>query len=79
MWVVSRYCKDPSPLLVDIVRFGLSITVNSFKTNLLGRGFHTLVRNILFLSLTCFKTVRLTVIHNGPKQTISTSGGLGSL
>ena len=42
--------NSPSPPLVDIVLFGLSLKV--FKTRLLGRDFHTLINNALFPSPT---------------------------
>ena len=43
-------CNSPNPPLVDIVLFGLSLLAFpwSFKTRLLGRGFDTLIRNVLF-------------------------------
>ena len=43
-------CNSPSPLLVDIVPFGLPFKV--FKTHMLGRGFYTLIRNVSFSSST---------------------------
>ena len=43
-------CNSLSPPLADIVFFEFSLKV--FKTCLLGRGFHTLVKNILFSSPT---------------------------
>ena len=42
-------CNSSSPTLTDIVLFGLLLKV--FKTHLLGRGLHTLVKNVLFSSL----------------------------
>ena len=46
--------NSQSPLLADIVFFGLSLKV--FKTSLLGRGFHTLIKNALFSSPTDVKS-----------------------
>ena len=43
-------CNSPSPPLADIDHFGLSLKV--FKTLLLGRGFHTLIKNVSFSSPT---------------------------
>ena len=40
--------NGPSPPLVDIVLFGLSLKV--FKTRMLGRGFHILIKNDSFSS-----------------------------
>ena len=45
-------CNSPSPPLVDIVLFGLSLSdfpSRFFKMHLLGRGFHTLIKNIPFI------------------------------
>ena len=46
-------CNSSSPLLADIVFFGLSLSglPQGFKTRLLGGGFHTLIKNISFSSL----------------------------
>ena len=43
-------CKSPSRLLVDIVLFGVSLKV--YKTGLVGRGFHALIKNVSFSSPT---------------------------
>ena len=43
-------CNIPNPPLADIVPFELSLNV--FKMHLLGRGFHTLMRNVSFPSPT---------------------------
>ena len=43
-------CNNPSPPLVDIVLFGLSLKV--FKMCLLEGGFHTLINNVSFSSPT---------------------------
>ena len=45
---------SPSPPIVDIVLFGLSLLSfpPDFKTHPLGRGFHTFIRNVSFPSLT---------------------------
>ena len=40
-------CNDSSLLGVDLVLFGFSLE-RSFKTRLLGRGFHTLIKGDLF-------------------------------
>ena len=48
-------CNSPSPLLVNIVRFGplrITISPHGFKMRLLRRGFHTLIRNASFASPT---------------------------
>ena len=47
-------CNSPSPPLADIVLFGLSLLgfPTRFKTRLLGRDFHTLIKNVLFSSPT---------------------------
>ena len=48
-------CNNPSPLLVDSVRFGplrIVISFIVFEMRLLGRGFHTLIRNASFPSPT---------------------------
>ena len=52
---VYAICNSPNPPVTDIVCFGqLRIVVNLtvFKTRLLERGFHTLIRNALFPSPT---------------------------
>ena len=41
-------CICPNPPLADIVLFRLPLKV--FKTRLLGRGFHTLIKNVSFSS-----------------------------
>ena len=44
-------CNGPSPPLVDIVLFRLSLSsfpLRFFKTRLLGRGFHTLIKGVSF-------------------------------
>ena len=43
-------CNSPRPPLADIVLFGLSFKV--FKTCLLGRDFHTLLKGVSFTSPT---------------------------
>ena len=43
-------CNSPSLPLADIVLFGLSL--KNFKTHLLGRGFHALIKNVSFSSPT---------------------------
>ena len=43
-------CNSPSLPLAYIVLFGLSLTV--IKMRLLGRSFHTLIKNVSFSSLT---------------------------
>ena len=47
-------CNSPNPPLIDIVVFGLFLmsSSQSFKTCMLGRGFHTLIRNVSFPSPT---------------------------
>ena len=52
-------CNDPDPPLADIVLLGLSLSgfpfrasPQSFKTRLLGQGFHTLINDVLFSSPT---------------------------
>ena len=42
------HCNSSSPLLVNFFLFGLSLKV--FKTRLLGRSFHTLIKNVSFSS-----------------------------
>ena len=63
-------CNGPSPPLADIVLFGFSLKV--FKTCLLGRGFHTLIKNVLFPSPTD------EVSHNpsGPSVLAGTPSGV---
>ena len=51
-------CNSPSPPLVDIVLFRLSLKV--FKMCLLGREFHTLIKNALFSFSTDARS------HNSP-------------
>ena len=49
--VSTSFHNNPNPSLVDIVRFDpLRIVVNLtiLKTRLLGRGFHTLIKNVRF-------------------------------
>ena len=46
----NTICNGPSPSLADIVLFELSLKV--FKTCLLGRGFHTLIKSVSFSSPT---------------------------
>ena len=53
-------CNRSSPPLVDIVLFGVSFKI--FKTHLLGKGFHTLIRNVLFSSLTSQSLCTLSCI-----------------
>ena len=48
--VQDRNCNSPSPPLADIVLFELPLKV--FKTHLLGRGFHTFIKNVSFSSPT---------------------------
>ena len=46
-------CNHPSPSLADIVRFDslrIAISLTIFKTRMLGRGFHILIRNVSFPS-----------------------------
>ena len=53
MYGSNTICNSSGPSLVDIVQFDLSCIVVSFtvfKTRLPGRGFHTLIRNVLFPS-----------------------------
>ena len=48
------YCNSPSLPLADIVLFGLSLSgypSRFFKTRLLGRGFHILIKGVSFSSL----------------------------
>ena len=50
-----EYCNSPNPPLADIVFFGLSLLgfpSKFFKTRLLRRGFHPLIKNALFSSPT---------------------------
>ena len=50
---VSAYdtiCNSPNPPLIDIVLFGLSLKV--FKMHMLGRDFHTFLKNASFSSPT---------------------------
>ena len=54
-------CNDPSPPLADLVLFGLPLKV--FKTCLLGRGFHTLIKNVSFSSPTDVRSHRIHM-HN---------------
>ena len=51
---MGNFCNNLSPLLVDIVLFGLSfgLPLKVFKTHLLERGFHTLINNVSFSSPT---------------------------
>ena len=64
----SKYvkCNSPSPPLADIVLFGRSFKV--FKTRLLERGFHTLIKNVSFSSPTDVgshvKELKFQVIFN---------------
>ena len=47
----ETYCNDPGPPLADIVLFGLfpfRLTLKVFKTRLLGKGFHTLIKGVSF-------------------------------
>ena len=49
------FCNRHSPPLVDIVLFGFSLLgfpLKVFKMRLLGRGFHTLIKGVLFSSPT---------------------------
>ena len=50
----NTICNRPNPLLADIVLFSLSFWASpqSFKTHLIGSGFHTLIRNASFSSPT---------------------------
>ena len=49
----NTICNGPSPLVANIVFFGLSLEVlKCFQTCLLGKSFHTLIRNVLFPSPT---------------------------
>ena len=44
-------CNSSNPPLADIVCFGplrIVVSLSVFKTCLLGRGFHTIIRNVLF-------------------------------
>ena len=44
-------CNSPSPLLSNIIRFGpYHFQSHGFKMRLLGRGFHTLIKNVSFPS-----------------------------
>ena len=55
--------SSPSPPLPDIVLFGLllfELPLKVFKTRLLGRGSHTLIKNVLFSSPTDVRS------HNPP-------------
>ena len=52
-------CNNPNPPLGDIVLFGLSLSgfpfrasPQDFKTRMLGEGFHTLIKGLLFSSPT---------------------------
>ena len=48
-------CNSPSPALADIVLIGLSLSgfpLKIFKTRLLRRDFHTLIKNVSFSSPT---------------------------
>ena len=47
--------NSPSPPLAEIIHFGplrSTVSLTVFKTHLLGKGFHTLIRNGSFSSLT---------------------------
>ena len=44
-------CNNSIPPLADIVLFG-GLSLKVFKTPMLGRGFHTLIENVSFSSLT---------------------------
>ena len=46
---------------------------------MLGRGFHTLIRNALFLSPTDVRSNGGLELLQNPNRTISASGGLGLL
>ena len=54
VFAFDTICNSPSPLLADIVLFGLffKLPLKVFKMCLLGRGFHTLIRNVSVSSLT---------------------------
>ena len=45
-------CNNPNPPVVDSILFGLFLPEfpQSFKTHMLGRGFHTLIKNTSFSS-----------------------------
>jgi len=46
---------SPNPPLANIIHFGslrIAVSLTIFKTRLLERGFHTLIRNVSFLSPT---------------------------
>ena len=48
-------CDDPGPPLADIILLGLSLAgfpLKVFKTRLLRKGFHTLIKDVLFSSPT---------------------------
>ena len=50
---LKRKCNEcPTPLLVNIVIFGLSLSgfPSKFKTRLLGRGFHAFIKKVSFSS-----------------------------
>ena len=58
-WDELQDCNSPNPPLAEIVLFGFSLpgfpfraSPQSFKTHLLGRGFHTLIKNASFSSPT---------------------------
>ena len=46
----NTICNDPNPPLADIVLFGLPLSSFPFKTCLLGEGFHTRIKGVLFSS-----------------------------
>ena len=64
-------CKGPNSSLADIVLFQLSRKV--FKTHLLGRGFHTLIKNASFSSTIDVRS------HNSPPLGPSILTGTHSL
>jgi len=58
-------CNSPSPPLADIVLLGFPFRafLKAFKTRLLGRGFHTHVKNVLFFSPTDVRSHTVTIIE----------------